>query len=263
MATEYIINSLVKAYPGSHTTPIARCWFQTYFCSPLFGNHSHFDSYFAIGLRPPKLRTPPEIWDRYQNWCFGKIRSPFKHGYFGYLCWISGEVSIVRDESPKIPQRSPSPSCLATDALQPVARGWRHQASFFSEAHVLLDGLIRVVSSCFAAIGFFEETDSMNMNVSQFNATTSFQKGSVLVDPFGLEVLVETWNISFGCFDAWSVGAGVGRVRLRWSLKSLMFDFHPDLLPNYLEEWKKNLLFRLYRGGLYYPFGIGFLISQW
>lgn len=52
--------------------------------------------------------------------------------------------------------------------------------------------MIRVVSSCFAAIGFLEETYSMNMNVSQFNATTSFQNGSVLVDPFGLEVLVET-----------------------------------------------------------------------
>ena len=169
------------------------------FCSPLFGNHSHFDSYFTIGLKPPNLGTPLK---------FHIDISSFKYGYFGYLCWISGEVRIVRDESQKIPQRSPSPSCLATDALQPVARGWRHQASFFSEADVLLDGLIRVVSSCFAAIGFFEETDSMNMNVSQFRATTSFQNGSVLVDPFGLEVLVETWNISWGCFDAWSVGGG-------------------------------------------------------
>lgn len=41
-----------------HTTPITRCWFQTYFCSPLFGNHSHFDSYFTIGLKPPNLGTP-------------------------------------------------------------------------------------------------------------------------------------------------------------------------------------------------------------
>ena len=58
VATEYIINPLVKAYPRSHTTPITRCWFQTYFCSPLFGNHSHFDSYFTIGLKPPNLGTP-------------------------------------------------------------------------------------------------------------------------------------------------------------------------------------------------------------
>ena len=46
--------------------------------------------------------------------------------------------------------------------------------------------LFHVVSYCFAAIGFLQENDAMNMEVSKFYATKSFQNGSVLVDPISL-----------------------------------------------------------------------------